>query len=63
MRNDEFKRRLRQLIRKELSRMDLSAIVHEQVAHIQAVQTVDAMLLKFRKPPLHVIEVDEKVKK
>ena len=60
MRNDEFKRRLRQLIRKELSCMDLTTIVREQIAHIQAVQTVDAMLLKFRKPPL---EVEMKVKK
>ncbi len=60
MRNDEFKRRLRQMIRKELARTDLRAIVREQIAHIQAVQTVDAMLLKFHKPPL---EVEMKVKK
>ena len=56
MDKDEFKRRLRRRVRKELSRMDLTAIVHEQVAHIKAVQSVDAMLLKFRKPPLHAIE-------
>lgn len=58
--NEFIKRRLRQLVREELSGMDLRAIVREQVAHIQAVQAVDAMLLKFRKPPL---EVEMKVKK
>ena len=31
MRNDEFKRQLRQLVRKELARMDLTAIVQEAV--------------------------------
>ncbi len=69
MRKDEFKRRLRQLIRKELSCMDLKAIVREQIAYVHAVQAVDAILLEFRKPPLCVraaatsyIEVEGKVK-
>ena len=56
MRTNEFKRRLRQLIREELERTDLKAIVREQIAHIHAVQTVDAILLKLRKPPLRAIE-------
>ena len=60
MRKDEFMRRLRQLVREELARTDLKAIVHEQIAHIRAVQTVDAMLLKLRQPPL---EAEMKVKK
>ncbi len=33
MRTDEFKRRLRQLIREELKRTDLKALIHEAIAN------------------------------
>ena len=54
MHKDEFKRRLRQLVREELARTDLKALVREQLAYVRAVQAVDAILLKLRKPPLRV---------
>ena len=44
MHKDELKRRLRQLIRQELSRTDLRALVHEELARTDLRALVQAAL-------------------
>ena len=44
MRTNEFKRRLRQLVREELSRTDLKALVHEVIEGMDLTALVQAAL-------------------